>query len=53
VAPLPELQRPYGKFLFSGIISHDGSGASSHALIHGDFKFEMESDPISKSLTWL
>jgi hypothetical protein len=47
------LQRPYGKCSWSGEFTHDGSIAGSHAVAHGDVKFELEADPSSKSACWL
>jgi hypothetical protein len=47
------MQRPYGKFSWSGESAHDGSIAGSHAMAHGDAKFELESNPRSKSVCWL
>jgi hypothetical protein len=32
-------------------VPHDGSGAGSHDSIQGDIEFELEVDPISKSVT--
>jgi hypothetical protein len=47
------LQRPYGKFSWSGESTHDGSIADSHAMAHGDVEFELEAHPSSKSACWL
>jgi hypothetical protein len=38
------LQRPYGKFSWSGMSTHDGLVAGSHAMTHGDVEFELEAD---------
>jgi hypothetical protein len=43
------MQRPYGKFSWSGESAYDGSIAGSHAMAHDDVEFELESDPSSKS----
>jgi hypothetical protein len=43
------LQRPYGKFSWSGESAHDGSIVGSHAMAHGDVEFELKADPSSKS----
>jgi hypothetical protein len=34
-------------------IPYDSSGASSRGSIQGDVEFELEVDPISKSVAWL
>jgi uncharacterized protein with beta-barrel porin domain len=47
------LQRPYGKFSWSGESTHDVSIAGSLAMAHGDVEFELEADPCSKSACWL
>jgi hypothetical protein len=49
----PWLQRLYGNCSCSGIVSHDGSEAHSHAMTQGDAEFELEVNPDSKSVTWL
>jgi hypothetical protein len=43
------LQRPNGKCSWSGVSTHDGAVADSHAVTHGDVEFELEADPDSKS----
>jgi hypothetical protein len=47
------LQSPYGKCLWSGASSHDGSVVGSHAMSQGDIEFELETDPDLKSVCWL
>jgi hypothetical protein len=39
--------------LVQWVVSHDGSGAGSHAMTQGDVEFMLEADPNSKSVCWL